>query len=130
MQDQEKHFYNDQQHDSSEFNRQEINRQCTAQTTEANRQPEISNKELSNLILTLNTLQPKIFIEVQDWTRKRIKTLNCTKNVSIDPLRLFITGGAGFGKSHLMKTICMFFLFRTTRQAQGPYFCSHWSDSH
>ena len=28
----------------------------------------ISNEELSNLILTLNTQQLKIFNEVQDWT--------------------------------------------------------------
>ena len=28
----------------------------------------ISNEELSNLILTLNTQQRKIFNEVQDWT--------------------------------------------------------------
>ena len=49
MQDQEKHFYNDQQHESSEFNEQENNEQgnsFTAQTTETNRQPEISNEEL------------------------------------------------------------------------------------
>ena len=30
------------------------------------------------------------------------------KNVSVDPLRLFITEGAGVGKSFLMKTICIF----------------------
>ena len=28
----------------------------------------ISNEELSNLILTLNTQQRKMFNEVQDWT--------------------------------------------------------------
>ena len=69
MQDQEKHFYNDQQHESSKFNEQENNEQessFTAQTTETNRQPYISSEEVSNLILTLNTQQRKIFNEVQD----------------------------------------------------------------
>ena len=45
---------------------------------------------------------------MQDWAKKKIKARNSNKNVSVDPLRLFITGGAGVGKPHLMKTICMF----------------------
>ena len=39
---------------------------------------------------------------------EKIKARNSNKKVSADPLRLFITGGAGLGKSYLMKTICMF----------------------
>ena len=39
---------------------------------------------------------------------KKIKARNSNKQVSVDPLKLFITGRAGLGKSHLMKTICMF----------------------
>ena len=65
-------------------------------------------EELSRLILLLNFQQRKIFNEVQDWTNKKIKARNSKKKVSVDPLRLFITGRAGVGKSHLMKTICMF----------------------
>ena len=55
--------------ESSEFYEKENNEQeisFKAQTTETNRQPEISNEELSNLILTLNIEQRKIFNEVQD----------------------------------------------------------------
>ena len=56
MQNQEKHFYNDQQHETSELNQSENNEQeCsfTAQITKTNKLPEISNEELSNFLLTL-----------------------------------------------------------------------------
>ena len=72
----EKHIYNNQHHESPEFNKQENNEQesyITAQTTETNRQSEISNEVLINLILTLNTQQGKIFNEVYDWTRTKSK---------------------------------------------------------
>lgn len=58
MQDQEKKFDNDQQPDSSELNDQENNERessFTVETTKINRQLEMSNEELNNLILTLNT---------------------------------------------------------------------------
>ena len=42
---------------------------------------------------------------------KKIKAMNFKKNVSIEPLRVFITGEAGVGKSYLMKIICMFLMF-------------------
>ena len=40
--------------------------------------------------------------------KKKIKARNSNKKISVDPVRLFITGRAGVGKSHLIKTICMF----------------------
>ena len=73
LQDQEKYFYNDQQYESSEFNEQENNEQESSfitPTAETIRQAEISNEEISNLILTLNAQQRKILNEVEDWTIK------------------------------------------------------------
>ena len=58
--------------------------------------------------MSLNFQQHKIFNEVQDWAKKKIKARHSNKKVSVDPLRLFITEGAGVGKSHLMKTISTF----------------------
>ena len=45
---------------------------------------------------------------MQDWAKKKMKARNSNKKLSVDTLRLFITGGAGVGNSHLMKTICVF----------------------
>ena len=58
--------------------------------------------------MSLNFQQRKIFNEVQDWANKKIKARNSNKKVSVDPLRMFITGETGVGKSRLMKTIRMF----------------------
>ena len=50
----------------------------------------------------------KVFNIVSDWTVKKLKSRTC--NNRVDPLRLFITGGAGVGKSHLAKTISSYLL--------------------
>ena len=85
-----------------------MNKKILKRKAPLNRQPEITYEELNNLILSLNTQQRKILNAVQEWRRKKIKAMNSTKRVSIEPVRLFITAGAGVGKSHFMKTISMF----------------------
>ena len=60
------------------------------------------------MILSLNFQKRRIFNEVQDWAKKKIKARKSNKKDSVDPLRLFITGGLDVAKSHLMNTICMF----------------------
>lgn len=51
---------------------------------------------------------------------KQIKARNANKKISIEPLRLFIMGGAGIGKLHLWKTICMFFMKTITLYTGSP----------
>ena len=51
-----------------------------------------------------------------DWTKKKLKSKNSNKRV--DPLRWFITGGAGVGKSHLAKIISSYLI-----KTLGDYKC-------
>ena len=107
-QDQEEHLYDDrQEHDNQEIESSE-HESSSGSIDQSHTQPDISYEELSRLILSLNFKQRKIFDEVQDWANKKIIARNSNKNVSVDPLRMFVTGWAGVGKSHLMKTIRMF----------------------
>ena len=108
-QDQEEHLYDDrQEHDNQETESSE-HEGSSGSIDQSHRQPDISYEELSRLILSLNFQQRKIFNEVQDWAKKKIKARNSNKEVSVDSPRLLITGGAGVGKYYLMETICTFF---------------------
>ena len=51
---------------------------------------------------------------------KKIKATDCNKKVPIEALRLFITGGAGVGKSHLMETISMFLTKTMNLYSRSP----------
>ena len=107
-QDQEEHLYDDrQEHDNQEIESSE-HKSSPCSIGQSHRQPDISYEELSRLILSLNFQQRKIFNEVQDWAKKKIKARNSNKEVSVDSPRLLITGGAGVGKYYLMETICTF----------------------
>ena len=45
---------------------------------------------------------------VCDWARKKVIYFDADVNVALQPLRLFITGGAGVGKSRLISKIRLF----------------------
>ncbi|XP_057310673.1 uncharacterized protein LOC130648634 [Hydractinia symbiolongicarpus] len=65
----------------------------------------VSDEHLYFMIHSLNSLQHKVFLESYSWAKQFVKNKLAMKNVKIEPVRLFITGGAGTGKLHLVRTI-------------------------
>ncbi|XP_078375419.1 uncharacterized protein LOC144658809 isoform X2 [Oculina patagonica] len=65
----------------------------------------ITDDELRNSVRTLNVKQRFTYDIVLSWCRKMIKNVNCVNKQTIKPIHIFVTGGGGGGKSHLIRTI-------------------------
>ena len=65
----------------------------------------LSNEEINLLISQLNQKQREIFNVINRWARQTVQNRSSDTPVKIPPLRLFITGNAGTGKSFLIKTL-------------------------
>ena len=64
-----------------------------------------SNKEINLMISQLNPKQRKIFNVVNKWARQSLQNRSADSTLNIPPLRVFVTGNAGTGKSFLIKTL-------------------------
>ena len=73
--------------------------------TTHNQPTQISDDELRQCVRSLNKRQRYAYDIVLTWCRNKLKNMNSLKPEELEPIYLFITGGAGAGKSHLIKTI-------------------------
>ena len=78
---------------------------CTSAISSYNQVLEISDDDLRNSVRSLNSQQRKAYNLALTWCRNKIKNTNSLKPVQVPPVHLFITGGGGAGKSHLIKAI-------------------------
>ena len=65
----------------------------------------ISDDELRDAVRSLNVKQRISYDVVLSWCRNLIKSVNCLTKQTIEPIHIFVTGGGGGGKTHLIRTI-------------------------
>ena len=68
-----------------------------------NQRSEISDDDLRKTIRSLNNEQRYAYDCVLSWCRDKMASLNTLKPFRVDPIHVFVTGGAG--KSHLIKAL-------------------------
>ena len=64
----------------------------------------LCDNEINTKIRSLNKKQREVFEFIFTWAKRIVKSWSSTI-VSVLPFYIFLTGGGGFGKSHLIKTI-------------------------
>ena len=70
----------------------------------SNKLPVISDNIINENIRSLNMKQREVFNFIYTWSRDYIKSLRCKVIKKVKSFHIFITGRAGVGKSHLIKT--------------------------
>ena len=65
----------------------------------------ITDELLRESVRSLNRKQRFAYDLVLSWCRNVTKNVNCLSKDTIEPIHLFITGGAGSGKSHLIRAM-------------------------
>ena len=62
----------------------------------------LNDIEIESKIRSLNTLQKEIFDRIHKWARDFVKSTSCKVPWQVEPFYIFLIGGAGVGKSHLL----------------------------
>lgn len=65
----------------------------------------LNNNELNSCIRSLNQKQREIFDVILKWGKSIVQNSNSQNPVDFEPLHIFLTGGGGVGKSHLIKCV-------------------------
>ena len=69
--------------------------------------PVFPDSLINENIRSLNVKQRQVFDVIHKWARDYVKNLSSKHVKYIKPFHIFLTGGAGVDKSHLIKTIFM-----------------------
>ena len=69
---------------------------------------QVDDDDLQKAVCLLNLRQRKTFNIVCHWAGNKLKQMNSVFENVVEPLHLFIKGGGGVGKSHLVKILASF----------------------
>ena len=69
---------------------------------------QVDDDDFQKALCSLNLKQRKTFNIVCHWSRNKLKQMKSVFENVVKPLHLLITGGAGVGKSHLVKILTSF----------------------